>query len=179
MDLNLLRNAVKQERNNLSSEEVNALSLKVANNFFSLDFIKDKHSFFIYNSIKNEVETAHIISRLQDLGKTLCFPLTVGDDMLAVKPTSSEWTVGDFGVKIPTSYEALESVDVAVIPLLICDKNKNRVGYGKGYYDRFLKDKNIIKIGLAYDFQVVESLTPNKWDIPLDIIITPTQILGE
>lgn len=179
MDLNFLRNTVKLKRNALSKNEALALSLKVSNNFFSIDFIREKSTFFIYNSIKNEVDTSCIISRLTNLGKRLCYPLTVGNDMLAVEPTSNEWIVGDFGVKTPKDYSVIKDIDVAVIPLLLCDKNKNRVGYGKGYYDRFLKNKNIVKIGLAYDFQVVENLTPNEWDVPLDVIITPTRIIGE
>ncbi len=177
MDLTLLRNAVKLKRNALIKSEVDALSLNVTNNLFSLDFIHEKSSFFIYNSIKNEVDTSCIISRLKGLEKKLSYPLTVGDDMLAVAPTSNEWILGDFGIKIPKHYTVINDIDVAVIPLLLCDNNKNRVGYGKGYYDRFLSNKNCIKIGLCYDFQVVENLTPNKWDVPLDYIITPTKII--
>ena len=68
MDLNFLRNTVKLKRNALSKNEALALSLKVTNSFFSLDFIREKSTFFIYNSIKNEVDTSYIISRLKDLG---------------------------------------------------------------------------------------------------------------
>ena len=179
MDLSALRNQIKSQRLSLSKSEVISLSKQVENLLFTLDFIREKSNFFIYNSIKNEVETNGIISTLTALGKTVAFPLISGDNLISAIPKSSEFVLDRFGCKTPAYYTVMKSVDVAVIPLLACDENKNRVGYGKGYYDRFLKDKNCIKIGLAYDFQVIDSLTPNPWDVPLDIIITPTRIIGE
>ena len=177
MDLSALRNQIKSQRLTLGANEVFALSKQVESLLFSLDFIREKSNFFIYNSIKNEVETSGLISVLTTLGKTVAFPLISGENLIPSIPKSSEFVLDRFGCKTPAYYTVMKSVDVAVIPLLACDENKNRVGYGKGYYDRFLKDKNCIKIGLAYDFQVKDNLTPNPWDVPLDIIITPTRII--
>ena len=97
--------------------------------------------------------------------------------MLAGVPKTSEFISDSFGVLTPKDYAVLEAIDVAIIPLLLCDKRKNRVGYGKGFYDRFLLKHPCLKIGVCYDFQVLENLTPNPWDIPLDIIVTPTKII--
>ena len=81
--------------------------------------------------------------------------------MVAGIPVGKETTTDKFGVVIPKNYTVIENVDVAFIPLVACDKNKNRIGFGKGYYDKFLQNKNCIKVGICYDFQVVESITPN------------------
>ncbi len=177
MDLIYLRKAIKEKRFTLSDKEVELLSKQITANFFTLDFIKEKTTFFIYNSIKNEVDTLYIISTLKDAGKTIAYPITVGNEMVAGKPTVDEWLIGGFNVKIPKEYTVIDDIDVAVIPLLACDKNLNRIGYGKGYYDKFLSKNDCVKVGICYDFQVIENITPNAYDVPLDYIVTPTKII--
>ena len=179
MNLNETRKIIKEKRNALNKSQIEKFSKSVYEKFIALDFIKENDSFFVYNSIKNEVDTQYIIDRLKNLKKTISYPLTIGGEMVAVIPTNDEWRIGDFGIKIPKKYKTTNSVDVAVIPLLACDKNLNRIGYGKGYYDKFLKENPCIKIGVCYDFQVIENITPNEWDIPLDYIITPTKIINK
>ena len=174
-----LRKELKLKRLALNSDDVEKLSTSIRKNFFSLNFIMEKTNFFIYNSIKNEVDTKYIIDFLEKMGKTIAFPIVDGENLIPAIPTSDNYTLDCFGCKIPKDYIVMEKVEVAVIPLVACDKSKNRIGYGKGYYDRFLKDKTCIKVGLAYDFQVIDSITPNTWDVPLDYIITPTKIIKD
>lgn len=176
MELNFLRKEIKNKRLNLTKNEVEKYSKLIENNLFSLSFLSKKTNFFIYNSIKNEVDTTPIIARLKALNKVISYPVIIGENMLSVVPQTSEFERKNFGVLEPKNYVETNEVEVAIIPLLLCDKNKNRVGYGKGFYDRYLQGKNIIKIGLCYDFQVINSLNPNPWDVPLDYIITPTKI---
>ena len=177
MKTNEIRKEVKEKRNSLTKSEIEKFSKSIAKKFFALDFINEKIKFFVYNAIKNEVDTSQIINGLKKLGKEVSYPLTIGGEMVAVVPISDEWITGDFGVLIPKNYKKANSVDVAVIPLLACDKKLNRIGYGKGYYDKFLKENDCIKIGVCYDFQVIENIIPNEWDVPLDYIITPTKII--
>lgn len=174
---NEIRSIIKKQRLELSQETVKTKSAKVVKSLFSLDFLFDKQNYFIYKSFKNEVETATIINRLKELNKTISYPITLGDYMVAGIPVGKETTTDKFGVVIPKNYTVIENVDVAFIPLVACDKNKNRIGFGKGYYDKFLQNKNCIKVGICYDFQVVESITPNATDIPLDIIVTESKII--
>lgn len=179
MDFLSLRRDIKSTRLSLDNSEVKALSRLVADIFFKIFAVDESSNFFVYNSIKNEVDTFEIIDRLLKMGKTVSYPVISKDNLVSAIPTSNEYEKDCFGCKIPKEYKVMDKVDVAVIPLLACDENKNRVGYGKGFYDRYLKGKKCIKIGLAYDFQVVENLVPNPWDVPLDYIITPTRIIGE
>ncbi len=177
MELEILRKEIKNKRLNLTETEVKNYSKLIENNLFSLDFLAKKTNFFIYNSIKNEVDTSEIIARLKSENKVISYPVIIGENMLSVVPKTSEFERKNFGVLEPKNYVETNEIEVAIIPLLLCDKNKNRVGYGKGFYDRYLQGKNIIKIGLCYDFQVVNSLNPNPWDVALDYIITPTKII--
>lgn len=177
MTTNEIRNSIKEKRNKLTLSQIEKASKSVLKNLLTLDFIKDKTNFFIYNSIKNEVDTAYLIDYLKVNNKVISYPLTIGDNLIAVIPTDSEWVLGEFNVKIPKSYKETNKIDVAIIPLLACDKNLNRIGYGKGYYDKFLSKTDCIKVGICYDFQVIESITPNAFDVPLDYIVTPTKII--
>ena len=172
-----IRSKMLKERAKLSESEVYLKSQIIQNKVLALLQIKDKTTFFVYNAFKNEVDTLKIINELKSQNKTVCFPLIKGETMLAALPTSNEFMLDKYGIKTPKEYELVNSVEVAIIPLIACDNLKNRIGFGKGYYDKFLNDKNILKIGICYDFQVVENFAVNEWDIPLDIIITENQTI--
>ena len=172
-----IRSKMLKERAKLSESEVYLKSQIIQSKVLALLQIKDKTTFFVYNAFKNEVDTLKIINELKSQNKTVCFPLIKGEVMYAAKPLSNDFILDKYGIKTPKEYELVNSVEVAIIPLIACDNLKNRIGFGKGYYDRFLNDKNILKIGICYDFQVVENFIVNEWDIPLDIIITENQTI--
>ncbi len=177
MDSLTIRRAMKEQRQSLTKEQITALSNAVYKNFLCL-FITGK-SCFIYKDFRGEVQTAPFIDYFSKLGAKISYPLIDGDNMLAVMPTDNEFTANPFGVKEPSEYVIIDDIDVAIIPLLACDKDKNRIGFGKGYYDRFLSKHKCLKIGICYDFQVLESVPKNKWDVPLDIIITDKRIIKD
>ncbi len=174
--MNIRKNII-EKRKMLSKKEVERFSDEIYKNLFSLPFIKGKTNYFIYNSFKNEADTTKIVKTLKESGKTILYPLTIGDKMYAVKNIGDDFIKGSFGEDVPKNYTITDSVDIAIIPLVACDKNLNRIGYGKGFYDKFLKTHDCIKIGICYDFQVIENITPNEWDVPLDYVITPTKII--
>ena len=172
-----IRSKMLKERAKLSESEVYLKSQIIQNKVLALLQIKDKTTFFVYNAFKNEVDTLKIVNELKSQNKTVCFPLIKGEVMYAAKPLSNDFILDKYGIKTPKEYELVNSVEVAIIPLIACDNLKNRIGFGKGYYDKFLNDKNILKIGVCYDFQVVENFIVNEWDVPLDIIITENQTI--
>ena len=172
-----IRAKMLKKRGEMTKEQVKTLSKIIEEKVLSLKEIQNKQNFFIYNSFKNEVETSGIISALKKSGKTVSCPLVNGETMLAVVPTCSDYFEDKFGVKTPKNYVLAQNIEVAIIPLVACDKRKNRIGFGKGYYDKFLNDKTILKIGVCYNYQVVEKIENSAFDVPLDIIITETQII--
>ena len=171
-----IRNELKLKRNSLSTEQVLDFSDKVLTNLLTIDFTGFKN-FFIYKSFNNEVDTNKIIEHFLSENKVVSHPVIIGDNMLAGIPKSDSINLSKFKTEEPASFDEMKEVDVCLLPLLACDKNKNRLGYGKGYYDKFLSAHPCLKIGLAYDFQVVDSIEQNPWDIPLDLIITETKII--
>ena len=96
--------------------------------------------------------------------------------MVAVEH-SEELTLSSYGIREPVgdSYEG--NIDFAVIPFLAVDKQGNRLGYGKGYYDKFLKNSKAKRVAYGYGFQVLNSVPHEEWDEKMDIIVTDEEII--
>ena len=84
-------------------------------------------------------------------------------------------TINKYGIPEPISNK-VKYPDILLVPVVAYDKNLNRIGYGGGFYDRYIKkikkNKKIITIGLAYSFQKVKKIPINEYDIKLDFIVT-------
>ena len=89
--------------------------------------------------------------------------------------TNDPLAINKFGIPEPIS-KIVKYPDVLLVPLVAFDKNFNRIGYGGGYYDRYIKKvrkrKKVLTIGFAYSFQKVKKIPTNNYDIGLDFIIT-------
>ena len=88
--------------------------------------------------------------------------------------------LGKFGIPEPHSNHVSLEPDILIVPLLAFDKNKNRLGYGGGYYDKYLyesKKKNILSIGLGFSFQKTKYVPTNKYDKKLDYVLTEGELL--
>lgn len=79
---------------------------------------------------------------------------------------------GKFGIFEPVESIPIDKIDVAIVPLIAADYEFNRVGYGKGYYDRFFEKHDCLKIGLCYSVQVVDKIEADKTDVALDMLVT-------
>ena len=126
-------------------------------------------SFFIYNSFGTEADTSLIISALLDAGKRVFLPRVEGENIVAVPYGITK--KGAFGIEEPEGQAYSGLIDVTVIPLLAVNEKGQRIGYGKGYYDRYLKDRKTVKVGLGYSFQI-ENFIGDEWDEPLDCFIS-------
>ena len=136
---------------------------------------------FIYISFKSEVDTKSIILRALKDKKEIFVPRTdiKNKVMDAVKINSFDnLKESAYGILEPSdTAEAVdcESIDLIVMPGAAFDINKSRIGYGAGYYDKYLNSitsKKVIKIALAYDFQIVDNIPSDKYDVPVDYVIT-------
>lgn len=145
-----------------------------------------------YLSLENELDPIPLMHCAQTLKKKLYIPVISSDTEAGGKPCSLEfhaYTVGDplckslHGISAPAHKSGLlseiSSLDIIFLPLVAFDERGNRLGRGAGHYDRtlnYVKQKHgrlPFLIGLAYDFQkVAEKIVPDKWDVPMDMIIT-------
>lgn len=178
MDEKEIRKSLIKRREELSAFAVQSASKKVENTLFALQGVLDYDTYFVYKSFRGEIDTKRIIKRLKSAGKRVLFPLVQGGEMLAVESKTGEFVQDKFGVEVPKDYEVFVGMPSCIItPLVACDKNLNRMGFGRGYYDRFFAKAPCLKIGLCHDFQVLDALSPKEWDIPLDIIVTEKRVL--
>ncbi len=151
---------------------------EIAKNFFSLWEIQNKNTFFVYNAFGAEAGTMPVIERLLNENKQVFLPRVEGKDMVAVEYTrSTPLSVSDYGIEEPIGQAYEGEIQVTVLPLLAADTNGNRLGYGGGYYDKFLQNRKSLKIGYCYDFQVLNALTCAPHDIKLDVIVTDKRII--
>ena len=191
--LSSTRQTLRQEkltlRNQVSAAKRAGLEALLIKQLIALPVIADKKSFFVYCSYQSEVGTQGLIEWLLQKGKSVAVPLTdqVSFTMEAVAITDpvEELICGYKGIPepkaslLPGNRVAPVSLDVALIPGSVFDLKGNRLGYGGGYYDRFLalKAPKALRIGLAYSFQVIDRIPHQPHDIPMDWLVTEEGIL--
>ncbi|WP_279160455.1 5-formyltetrahydrofolate cyclo-ligase [Thomasclavelia cocleata] len=173
MDKAKLRKEMIQTRLDLSSEiytvKSNLIISKLKNH---PDFINAK-TIGIYVSFKNEVNTTNLIEEMVKI-KKICVPKTKNHKMdFYLIDSLEELKSGTYGILEPHNNRLINKnkIDLLIVPIVAYDKNHNRLGYGGGYYDRYLKDYCGNVIGLAFNFQQVEKLPVEKFDLPIKIII--------
>src|SRR5690606_8126144 len=129
-----------------------------------------------YYAFRSEVRTDLIIERARSLGKKVALPRVEGENLAFYELSSdNRLGTGRFGIMEPLPYSPVNNIDLLVVPGGAFDKQGYRLGYGKGYYDRYLeKNKKTISlcVGLAYSFQLLDCLPLREHDIRLDAIAT-------
>ena len=177
-----LRFKYSQLRSLLSSKNILDNSLTIANASLKLP-IWQLHNYHIFLPIQNkrEVDTEGLISIILGKDKNLIVPKVISETQLShyLLTDNTKFKTNPWGVPEPEDgiLIAPKNIDVVFIPLLAFDLEGNRIGYGKGYYDRFLSEcrKDVIKIGLSF-FEAEDKIEDVSIDdIPLDYCITPTK----
>ena len=172
-----------QFRNELSSETISNYSLEIANRVLELPvWTFDFYHLFLSITEKNEIDTGFIMSILQGKDKNIVLPKVFDDTNLVHYLLTDNTILRKNKWNIPEPVDGLEvtplKIDVVFIPLLAFDKLGYRVGYGKGFYDKFLKEcrEDVIKIGLSL-FKPVEQISDTqKHDILMDYCVTPEKV---
>ena len=169
----ILKIRKKKNLKNLKIDFQSILTILKKNNF------RDK-IFGGYYSFNHEIDTIQILEKFEKLNYLISLPrIKKGSQM-----NFFDWSIKDplvinkYGIPEPISKKK-RYPDILLVPLVAYDKNLNRIGYGGGFYDRYIKKlkkiKKVITIGLAYSFQKVKKIPINKYDIKLDFVITEKQ----
>ena len=165
----------------MSSLERKNKSDKIMKSLFGLQKFKEAGVVMFFVSYRSEVNTHKMISEALKK-KIVVVPKTSSKNIVpSVIKSLKELSPNKKGILEPRKVKkiGLNKIDVVIVPGTVFDKRGNRIGYGHGYYDKFLKKvPNAVKIGLAFDLQVVKRLPNEKHDIPMDVIITEKRILG-
>ncbi len=180
-DIQVIRQALREKMKNLRSQmtaqEVLESSQRIAARVLELEPIRKAKTIMGFCSINNEVDLQNLLLLLQGWGKTILLPRVAQNRTLeAVEYTSPEKLIkSSYGIMEPEG-EAfpLRDIDVVLLPGLVYDARGYRLGYGAGYYDRFLPRlrKDTFLCGVCYEQQVVDDIHPCGADVPVHWIVT-------
>lgn len=177
-----IRSDVKAKRKEASSDEIHKKSQKIFESFVSLKEYQDAAAVLAYVDCKNEVETSQVIRQCWKEGKIVAVPKVFGKIMKFYEIHSFEdLEEGYYGIREP-KHEGLKEIDrpdaVMILPGVAFDKKKHRVGYGGGFYDRYLEEHpDLTKIAFAFEFQIYDCVPHEVFDIQPEKIVTEKRII--
>lgn len=177
-----LRRRILALREQISDSEMIPAVAAVREHVRSWGPYRDASCICAYVSLRSEMPTSGLILRALENGKTVIVPKVFGKFLrfFRIKNLTDDLSRGTFGVLEPNaSCEEIEPAraDVCLIPGIVFDEQGNRYGYGKGFYDRFLRTlpANVPTLGLAYDCQVLPEIPAAPFDVPVQYIVTPNR----
>lgn len=185
MDKKIIRKEILNNRNKLNTNLIKEFSKEIQNNLINNDVYKNSNSIFIYISFGTEVETIDIIKNALNLGKEVYVPKTNKStkEMDAIRINNFDnMTVDKWGILEPISVDKNkigENFDLIIMPGVAFDRDGNRIGYGGGYYDKYILNhsKESKRLALAYDFQIVKNIKNEEHDIKVNYIITEKEFI--
>lgn len=190
---NFIFNSIKkqklQERDRLSSEERLLRSRRITEHVLDLDCFQQAETVFIYVDFRSEVQTRGLISKMHEMGKRVVVPVTLLQerDLLPVYISDMEMDLAPGYASILEPVETIRetqrvspaSLDIVFLPGSVFDERGGRMGYGGGFYDRFVSGKapQALRIGLAYEQQMVQEAPLQDHDERMDMIITEKRVI--
>ena len=177
-----IREYMKIRRRNLTQEFIDSASLSIEG--AAISKIQDKNTVMVYISAFKEPDTYGIIDKLRNLGIRIAVPVSDTDTCTitpSVLTSVHDMQKGAYGIYEPRIVIPIspEEIDAVLIPGVAFGISGERLGFGKGYYDRFLAEFHGLKIGICYDFQVMDNLPVDKHDVKMDLIITEKGIYND
>lgn len=184
----VIRRKIIEQRGLLSIQEVTEKSSRIARHLCSLSQYINAGTVMAYMSFRNEAATDVFIGNCIRDGKKVAIPKVQQNPALAllpyeIKDPQMDVLKGFKGISEPDAsrlrrVDPLE-FDLAVIPGVAFDSRRCRIGYGAGYYDRFLMTlrPDCLKVGIAYEMQMIDKFSVDEHDIPMDLVITENRII--
>lgn len=183
MDKKEIRKIVKLKKSKLSNREVLVYSHKVCEKFLAQDFYKNAAVIYPYLAYNTEIVTDEIIEQAWRDGKKVAVPKVLDDGLMEFYYIDSFDVISEGYCGIPEPDGGIVAKDEKVLilmPGLAFDREHNRIGYGGGFYDRYLEryaDTDFVKVSLAYDFQIFDKLEVEEHDQKIDAVITEDGVL--
>ena len=175
-----LRAVVEQKRRIMTKEQVAEQSALIMAQLEQMSAFREAKTVLLYYPIHNEVDLRPLLTKYKGQ-KIFLLPVTHRHSM-EVRPYDGEDMMrrGRLGVPEPQTSTYRGHIDLIIVPGVVFDQHRHRIGRGGGYYDRFLrKQLTAKKVGVCYSFQLKKHTIPHSWrDEKLDRIITPQQTIG-
>ena len=176
-----LRSSLIHRRSQIEDGQISQHSQAIQYRFMALPEIQTCKNIFCFVSLAEEVETHSLIDSMLQEGKLLTIPKIIHTkEMIAVSFKSwSELTPGQLGILTPISSAPYKGdIDICITPGIGFTANGTRLGYGQGYYDKWLAKHTVkYKIAVAFECQLVDNLPADTNDVAMDIIVTEERII--
>lgn len=172
-----IRKHIKELKFTFDKNQLEQYSLQICNKVAQLEQFHKAKYILLYSSLPYEVITESLF-KFAKQGKILVLPVVVGEDLVLKEYIPSKLKVGYMNILEPSQEEIINPklIDLAIVPGVAFDPNCNRMGRGKGYYDRLLPKTACPKIGICYEFQIVDKVPADNNDIKMDMVITDCNV---
>ena len=182
-----LRQLFRNKRDSLPEKTRNFLSLKVFKKIVQWQVFSDSHIIMTFVSFGSEIDTHRLIKYCLENGKKIVIPKANKKERklitYLINKFPDDLEIGNYGILEPRQDNCkiidMKKIDLIFVPGLVFDKNGYRIGYGKGYFDNFLKEfgKHTITCGLCFSFQVMDKINHQKWDKQLEFILNEKSLI--
>jgi 5-formyltetrahydrofolate cyclo-ligase len=176
-----LRCEMITKRRSMTAHDVSVKSKEIYKKMVGLGTDLFTGPVFIYVSFDNEVDTCGLISHFLEIGIDVSVPVIAEDGTIKAVCIESmkDLVCNKFGIAEPKRGRVTEPENISciIVPGIVFDRELNRIGYGKGCYDKYMKGMTAKKIALAYDFQIQPHIAADANDIKMDMIITDKEII--
>ncbi len=176
-----LRKKVAEKKRSYSQKKLQDLSEEVISTLELTEVFQNAKVVLAYYSMADEVNTHELIKKHR-LQKQFLLPMVNNDELIVKKYVSEEsMQTSGFGIKEPTGETFLEydKIDLVIVPGVAFDRALNRMGRGKGFYDRLLPKIKAPKVAVCFDFQLMEKIPANRGDIKMNMVVCQNEIIVE
>lgn len=175
MDKQELRKQVRAAKREVPLEDKIRRSMPIMQQVGELALFRSAQTVLLYWSMDDEVYTHDFVNRWYK-EKCLLLPCVDGDDLLLRRYTGPDSLQPgpQFGIPEPTGpvFDELDKIDMIIVPGVAFDKHNNRMGRGRGFYDRLLKTTpNAVKVGVAFSFQLFDTIPTEPFDVPMNLVV--------
>lgn len=176
-----MRAEYREKRNLLTEAQVREYSDRICRKLLAFPLFLQAETIYFYYPLGREVSLLPAAEAALAMGKRVGFPKTEGTHIRFYRTASlNAFAEGRFHVKEPVSSELLtDPAPLILTPGLVFDEKRNRMGYGKGYYDRYGAEfPEAVRIGIAYELQIAKEAAVDAYDVPMEFVVTEERILG-
>lgn len=178
-----LRSWAKAQIKGFSEDYLLSSNQKITSNLLKIPLVQQAQTIFCYVSVGREVDTRAFLQQQLDAGKTICVPKTKKNGQMDARHIRSlrELMPAPFGLQEPSAETppiSPSQIDVVIVPCLLCDEQGTRLGYGGGYYDRYLAQLSCPAICLCRQPLLVAQLPKDSFDIPMQYAVTDISVLS-
>lgn len=173
----LLRKQILEIAEKLDKNYKEISSKKIYDLVISTEEYKKANTIFCFVGMENEVDTKSIIQKAFDDGKRVAIPLMISKGIMVAKEIKSleNLVKNNYGIFEPTVDATTiepDQIDLCILPCLSCSRSGVRLGYGGGYYDRYLQNQSFIKMCICFEKLTSESIPQDKYDEKVDFLVT-------